>query len=139
MRSHVTFQGCIKRKTLIKEGKRPTMSGWQRYWAQIWGVSLVYYAPKTLTKGLERRDFKSEPCKYHELSGWLVIVTEDGSDNLSFQLTHPVKRTVYRFRAPTPQLASMWVRALRESTAETGGGSAAAAPPSPSANLITFE
>ena len=121
------------------------MSGWQRYWGQIWGVSLVYYAPKTLTKGLERRDFKSEPCKYHELSGWLVIVTEDtgggnsASDQLSFQLTHPAKRTVYRFRAPTPQLAAMWVRALGEATAAEAAAAAAAALPSPSANLISFE
>jgi len=53
-----SLQGVVKRKTLIKEGRRPTVTGWQRYWIELWGSSLVFYSPKPLSKGLERSDFK---------------------------------------------------------------------------------
>lgn len=41
------FQGCLRRKTLMKHRRRPTVSAWQRYWVQIWANSLVYFAPKS--------------------------------------------------------------------------------------------
>ena len=87
-------QGCIKRKTLIKDGRRPTISAWQRYWLQLWGSSLVFFSARSLTKGTDRRDFHSEPAKYQSIVGCLVMVSESGStlDNLSFQLTDPVRR-----------------------------------------------
>ncbi len=140
-----TFQGCVKRKTLIKDGRRPAMSGWQRYWAQLWGSQLVYFLPRTLvTKGLERRDFRAEPCKCHSLDGWAVMVPDSGlgaTDELSFQLADPSHRTVvYRFRAPSPELAAVWVRCLHE--AANAAAAAAAAERErrqPPANLISFE
>ena len=87
-------QGCIKRKTLIKDGRRPTISAWQRYWLQLWGSSLVFFSARSLTKGTDRRDFHSEPAKYQSIVGCLVMVSDSGStlDNLSFQLTDPVRR-----------------------------------------------
>ena len=48
----------IRRKPLIKSGRRLTMTGWQRYWIELWGSSLVYYSPKTLTKSTDRKDYK---------------------------------------------------------------------------------
>lgn len=109
-----TFQGCIKRKTLIKDGRRPTISAWQRYWLQLWGSSLVFFSARSLTKGTDRRDFHSEPAKYQSIVGCLVMVSDSGStlDNLSFQLTDPVRRNVYRFRTPSPDLAKGWVQYL---------------------------
>lgn len=41
------FQGCLRRKTLMKHRRKPTVSSWQRYWVQIWANSLVYFAPKS--------------------------------------------------------------------------------------------
>jgi hypothetical protein len=109
------------------------MSGWQRYWLQLWESSLVYFSPKALTKGVERHAFRSEPCKFHSIAGWLVMVAEGNLlDNLSFQLTDPVQRNVYRFRAPTPQQARAWAEALHAASR--------AHITDPSAmNLITFE
>ena len=101
------FQGCVKRKTLIKDGRRPAMSGWQRYWLQLWGSQLVYFLPRTLvTKGLERKDFRADPCKCHSVESWVVMVPDSGlgaTDELSFQLADPTRRSVYRFRTPTDQ------------------------------------
>ena len=126
------FQGCVKRKTLIKQGRRPAVSTWQRYWLQIWGSSLVFFQPKTLTKGLDRRDFRTDPTKFKSIAGWLVMVADNSEDNLSFQLTDPVHKDVYRFRAPTPELARAWVHNLSLSVR---GRSEEILP----ANLISFE
>ncbi len=134
-----SFQGCVKRKTLIKDGRRPTMSGWQRYWLQLWGRQLVFFLPRTLvTKGMERRDFKTEPCKCQGVEGWVVMVPDSGlgaTDELSFQLADPSRRSVYRFRAPSPDLARVWVRCLHEAAI---GGQQEQTQQLP-ANLISFE
>jgi hypothetical protein len=42
-----TMQGCVRRKTVLKEGRKPTVTSWQRYWLQIWTTSLVYFSPKS--------------------------------------------------------------------------------------------
>ena len=112
----------VKRKTLIKDGRRPTVTGWQRYWLELWGSSLVFYSPKTLSKGYERSDFRSDPTKFHSIQGWLVMVASPGTsygsadttDLLSFQLTDPVHRNVYRFRAMSPDSAKVWVQCLHD-------------------------
>ncbi len=117
--------------------------GWQRYWLQLWGSSLVYYAPRTLApKGLERKDFRSDPAKCQAIDGWMVMVTaitavdeEIGHDVLSFQLTDPVRKSVYRFRAPSPEMAAAWLRYLHEATTAAAAQEAKRA----SANLISFE
>lgn len=127
-----SFQGCVKRKTLIKEGRRPTVSSWQRYWLEIWGSALVFFLPKTLTKGTERKDFRSEPYKFKSILRWIVMVADTTTDNLSFQLTDPFQKSVYRFRAPTPELARTWAHCLHMSTK---GVDAEDTPK----NLISFE
>ena len=115
--TYCTFQGCVQRKTLLKDGKRPLVSSWQRYWLQLWGSSLVYFQPKTLrcntgnvlltsltisyfSKARGRNDFKSEPCKLTTVDGWLVMVPDNQikeADVTSFQLADPVMRNVYRY------------------------------------------
>ncbi|XP_042230683.1 ras-specific guanine nucleotide-releasing factor RalGPS2-like [Homarus americanus] len=36
-------QGPLRRKTVIKDGRRPAVAAWHRYWVQLWGGALVYY------------------------------------------------------------------------------------------------
>merc|ERR1712059_243722 len=128
-----TFQGFVQRKTLIKDGRRPLVSSWQKYWLQLWGSSLVFFLPKTLSKSRERRDFKSEPCKLVTVEGWLVMLpdTTQEVDFNSFQLADPVMRNVYRFRDSGAGRAS-WVYHLTRATR----GQMRMTPPT---NLISFE
>ena len=45
--SFASFQGCVRRKTVLKDFRKPTVASWQRYWLQIWANSLVYFPPKS--------------------------------------------------------------------------------------------
>jgi hypothetical protein len=42
-----SFQGCVRRKTMLKDYRKPHVASWQRYWLQIWANSLVYFPPKS--------------------------------------------------------------------------------------------
>jgi len=131
-----TFQGFVHRMTLIKDGRKPLVSSWQKYWLQLWGSSLVYFRPKPLSKSRERRDFKSEPCKLATVEGWMVMLPEtehktQTQDSSSFQLADPVMKNVYRFRDSGCDRAA-WVYHLTRATRGNNRRS-------PPGNLITFE
>ena len=49
----LSVQGFVHRMTLIKDGRKPLVSSWQKYWLQLWGSSLVYFRPK-VGKGRSR-------------------------------------------------------------------------------------
>lgn len=42
-----TLQGYVRRKTVMKHGRKPAVTSWQRYWVKIWASCLAYYPPKS--------------------------------------------------------------------------------------------
>ena len=42
------IQGCVRKKTILKDGRRPAVSSWQRFWIQVSGPVLVFYSAKSL-------------------------------------------------------------------------------------------
>ncbi|XP_055687787.1 ras-specific guanine nucleotide-releasing factor RalGPS1 isoform X2 [Lutzomyia longipalpis] len=105
------FQGCIRRKTVLKDGRKPAVASWQRYWLQIWANSLVYFPPKSF-KGNERSDFKQEPCKVCPLDGWCVEQVENIQQANTFQLVNVATSTIYKFRTSSPKFTALWLDSL---------------------------
>lgn len=105
------MQGCVRRKTVQKEGRKPAVASWQRYWLQIWANNLVYFPPKSF-KGSERGDFKREPCKVCPLDGWYAHVSDNTKHKNTFELYHRTGGTVYKFRTDSPQMTHLWTNAI---------------------------
>lgn len=41
------MEGCVRRKTVLKDGRKPAVASWQRYWLQLYSNSLLYFSPKS--------------------------------------------------------------------------------------------
>jgi len=108
-----TLQGCLRRKTLLKSGRRPPVATRQRYWVQLWAHSLVYFSCKKI-KCTERSDFKSEPCKMHSISHWSVHVDDVSWLKDTFILQNPASGDMYKFRTSSQGKAEEWVKQLHD-------------------------
>lgn len=106
------FQGYVRRKTILKDGKKPTVSSWQRFWIQIWANSLIYFPPKSL-KGCERSDFKREPSKIRSLEGWRATSVENTQQGNTFQMINQDLGHIYKFRTTSSEMTSLWLKALQ--------------------------
>jgi len=106
-------QGLIKRRSLIKDGNRPIITIWRRYWMQIWGDALVLYAAKLFAQGESRDTFRNDPCKYVTITGWHILVDVNSlTREFSFQLTDPIRRNVYQFRTENAEETNLWLHHL---------------------------
>lgn len=129
-----TLQGCVRRKTVQKEGRKPAVASWQRYWLQIWANSLVYFPPKSF-KGSERSDFKREPCKVCPLDGWFAHVVINPKHKNTFELYHRSLGTVYKFRTDSPQTTQLWCSTICKVALQQSARVQKALP----INLMSFE
>ncbi|XP_025940458.1 ras-specific guanine nucleotide-releasing factor RalGPS2 isoform X4 [Apteryx rowi] len=107
----VTIQGVLRRKTLLKEGKKPTVASWTKYWAALCGTQLFYYAAKSL-KATERKHFKSTPSKNVSVVGWMVMMADDPEHPDLFLLTDSEKGNSYKFQAGNRMNAMLWFKHL---------------------------
>uniref|UniRef100_A0A8C8VF96 Ral GEF with PH domain and SH3 binding motif 2 n=1 Tax=Pelusios castaneus TaxID=367368 RepID=A0A8C8VF96_9SAUR len=107
----VTIQGVLRRKTLLKEGKKPTVASWTKYWAALCGTQLFYYPAKSL-KATERKHFKSTPSKNVSVVGWMVMMADDPEHPDLFLLTDSEKGNSYKFQAGNRMNAMLWFKHL---------------------------
>ncbi|XP_037956797.1 ras-specific guanine nucleotide-releasing factor RalGPS1 isoform X2 [Teleopsis dalmanni] len=126
------IQGCVRRKTVQKEGRKPAVASWQRYWLQFWANSLVYFPPKSF-KGSSRIDFKREPCKVCPLDGWYAHIIDNPKHKNTFELYNSAIGTVYKFRTDSPQATQMWTNAICKLASERN------VPIPMTTNLMSFE
>uniref|UniRef100_A0A663MUK7 Ras-specific guanine nucleotide-releasing factor RalGPS1 n=1 Tax=Athene cunicularia TaxID=194338 RepID=A0A663MUK7_ATHCN len=107
----ITMEGPLRRKTLLKEGKKPTLSSWTRYWVILSGSTLLYFGAKSL-RGTERKHYKSTPGKKVSIVGWMVALPDDPEHPDIFQLNNPDKGNVYKFQTGSRFLAILWHKHL---------------------------
>ncbi|XP_065342458.1 ras-specific guanine nucleotide-releasing factor RalGPS1 isoform X2 [Cloeon dipterum] len=130
---HCQMQGLLRRKTVVKEGRKPAVSSWQKHWIQLWGHSLLFFGPKSF-KGFSndhRSDYKRDPCKAKSILGWTVTIS-DNTAQPDFQLTDSAGGNVYKFKAPSRSEALKWYCYLQHAIK---GGKEKPLP----ANLMSFE
>ncbi|XP_048414648.1 ras-specific guanine nucleotide-releasing factor RalGPS1-like isoform X1 [Stegostoma tigrinum] len=107
----ITIEGPLRRKTLLKKGKKPAMSSWTRYWLILSGSLLLYYSAKSL-RASERKHFKSSPSKKVSIAGWMVVLPDDPEHPDIFQLSDPDKGNVYKFQTSSRFHAILWHKHL---------------------------
>ena len=66
-RAQYQMEGCLARKTILKNGKKPTVSSWSRYWVALWSSSLLFFPAKSF-RGQERESVSV---------GWFVLSCRD--------------------------------------------------------------
>ncbi|XP_019061496.1 ras-specific guanine nucleotide-releasing factor RalGPS1 isoform X1 [Fukomys damarensis] len=106
-----TMEGPLRRKTLLKEGRKPALSSWTRYWVILSGSTLLYYRAKSL-RGTDRKHYKSTPGKKVSIVGWMVQLPDDPEHPDIFQLNNPDKGNVYKFQTGSRFHAILWHKHL---------------------------
>ncbi|XP_004075081.1 ras-specific guanine nucleotide-releasing factor RalGPS1 [Oryzias latipes] len=109
----VTFEGPVRRKTLLKEGRKPKLSSWTRFWISLSGSALIFYSAKAL-RASERKHYKSTPCKKVCVTGWMVVLPDDPARPNIFQLNDPDRGNVYKFQTGSRFSAIVWHKNLEE-------------------------
>ncbi|XP_042364818.1 ras-specific guanine nucleotide-releasing factor RalGPS1-like isoform X3 [Plectropomus leopardus] len=128
--SGVTLEGPLRRKTLLKEGRKPKLSSWTRFWITLSGSTLIFYGAKAL-RASERKHYKSSPCKKVCVTGWMVVLPDDPARPNIFQLNDPDKGNVYKFQTGSRFSAIIWHKNLEEACRSSR--------PQLPANLMSFE
>ncbi|XP_041125600.1 ras-specific guanine nucleotide-releasing factor RalGPS2-like isoform X2 [Polyodon spathula] len=107
----VTVQGVLRRKTLLKEGKKPTVASWTKYWVALCGTQLFYYPAKSL-KATERKHFKSSSSKSTSVLGWMAMMADDPEHLDVFLLTDSEHGNSYKYQAGNRMNALLWFKHL---------------------------
>ncbi|XP_051951228.1 ras-specific guanine nucleotide-releasing factor RalGPS2-like isoform X2 [Xyrauchen texanus] len=107
----ITVQGVLRRKTVLKEGKKPTVAAWTKYWVALCGTQLYYYTAKSL-KATERKHFKSTASKSVSVVGLMAMMADDLEHPDVFLLTDSEHGNSYKFQAGNRINALLWFKHL---------------------------
>ncbi|XP_062409500.1 ras-specific guanine nucleotide-releasing factor RalGPS1-like isoform X1 [Sardina pilchardus] len=127
---NVTMEGPLRRKTMMKRGKKPRLSSWTRFWVSLSGSTLSLYGTKAL-RASERKHYKSAPCKTVSVIGWMAVLPDNPARPNIFQLNDPDKGNVYKFQTSSRFSAILWHKSLEEASRSNK--------PKTPANLMSFE
>ncbi|XP_012694995.1 ras-specific guanine nucleotide-releasing factor RalGPS2 isoform X2 [Clupea harengus] len=107
----VTLQGVLRRKTVLKEGKKPTVASWTKYWVALCETHLYYYPAKSL-KATERKHFKSTSTKNMLVVGLMAMMPDDPEHPDVFLLTDSEHGNSYKYQAGNRMNALLWFKHL---------------------------
>ncbi|KAM3875900.1 ras-specific guanine nucleotide-releasing factor RalGPS2 [Diretmus argenteus] len=107
----VTVQGVLRRKTVLKEGKKPTVASWTKYWVALCATQLYYYPAKSL-KATERKHFKSTSSKSVCVVGLMAMMADDPEHPDVFLLTDSEHGNTYKYQAGNRMNAMLWFKHL---------------------------
>ncbi|XP_056271494.1 ras-specific guanine nucleotide-releasing factor RalGPS2 isoform X2 [Pseudoliparis swirei] len=107
----VTVQGVLRRKTMMKEGKKPTVASWTKFWVALCETQLYYYPAKSL-KATERKHFKSTSSKSVCVVGLMAIMADDPEHPDVFLLTDAEQGNTYKYQAGNRMNAMLWFKHL---------------------------
>ncbi|XP_077968513.1 uncharacterized protein LOC120331408 isoform X1 [Styela clava] len=109
----ILFEGCLRRKTVLKKGKKPPMPSWTKFWVCLHKSQLLFHSAKGI-RANERHHFKQHPCKMIVIHEWMVLCSDDPSKLDAFQLSNPNQGDIYRFQCDSKEVAMVWTRRLQE-------------------------
>ncbi|TNN34504.1 Ras-specific guanine nucleotide-releasing factor RalGPS1 [Liparis tanakae] len=109
----VAVEGPLRRKTLLKEGRKPKLSSWTRFWISLSGSTLTFYGAKAL-RASERKHYKTGACKSVCVTGCMVVLPDDPARPNIFHLNDPDKGNVYKFQTGSRFSAIIWHKNLEE-------------------------
>jgi len=108
-----SFEGYVRRKTLVKEGQKPAFACWIRYWISLRGSTLVYY-PSRAMKGTSRDRFRQTHSKTLNVSEWTAQISVTDADSFTLSSdrgqSNSSRKTVYLFRCSSEEEAKMWCK-----------------------------
>ncbi|XP_057696140.1 ras-specific guanine nucleotide-releasing factor RalGPS2 isoform X2 [Corythoichthys intestinalis] len=107
----VTVQGVLRRKTVLKEGKKPTVASWTKYWVALCSTQLYFYPVKSL-KATERKHFKSKSSKSVCVVGLMAMMADDPEHPDVFMLTDSEHGNTYKYQAGNRMNALLWFKHL---------------------------
>jgi len=116
----VAMEGPVAKKTLLREGRRPTMASWNRMWLILSGSTLCFHPLRPLpawplpSRNLEQRtSYKNRPSKSVSIGGWMVLMADNPYNPESFILQDTARGNVYRFRVSSQGAAAEWFHHLK--------------------------
>jgi len=110
------FEGVLKRKCVLKKGKKPPINSWTKYWAVLSRGQIFFFSSKSLGSSLERHQFKTTPSKILNIIGWMVLPSTEKPD--SFQLSNPNNGTIYKFLCDSEEVTDVWISNLKDGVKE---------------------
>ncbi|KFD59111.1 hypothetical protein M514_00274 [Trichuris suis] len=109
------IEGPVRRKTILKWGRKPRIPVWKRLWIRLIDRSLFLHEARHLPRNSQVRiAYKAHADRVISLCGWMVVMGENPFMPDSFMLQEPAQGHVYRFRVGTQAKALQWAECLKK-------------------------